>query len=311
MTLSLGATELFIDRGTLTYTGPERNEFRATVSHNTLEIDDTSSVVPGEAFKWLPGIPARAQGLVCSSAPFSSFFGLAMGHVAGGRYSVHCRGVLHQRGGAWVVHDLAARTAACGGVLRWQLAPHLTAAALADHQVLVRDGTGRAVATIFMRGAAPVRVVTRDASPRLGQRVSAQCLELPLDASLEALTIVAPAEGGSAVVSFEVDAQHPEPGVRWTDGAGQHRVVTGAGQALQLPAGAKLNRGLMWRVESVNAVGSDLHGALIAALPTAVQQLPGVVQAVTQIGEQSGRMIVLANTRGRWERLQVQEPRRG
>ena len=30
MTLSLGAMELFFDRGTLTYTGPERNEFRAT-----------------------------------------------------------------------------------------------------------------------------------------------------------------------------------------------------------------------------------------------------------------------------------------
>ena len=62
MTLSLGATRLFIDRGTLTYTGPERNEFRATVSHNTLEIDASSSVTPGDAFTWLPGIPPRAHG---------------------------------------------------------------------------------------------------------------------------------------------------------------------------------------------------------------------------------------------------------
>src|SRR4029077_2401476 len=105
MTLSLGATELFIDRGTLTYTGPERNEFRATVSHNTLEIDDTSSVLPAEAFKWLSRVPSRAEGIVCSSPHFSSFFGLATGHVAGGRPSAHCRGVLHRRGGPWVVHD--------------------------------------------------------------------------------------------------------------------------------------------------------------------------------------------------------------
>jgi len=35
------------------------------------------------------------------------------------------------------------------------------------------------------------------------------------------------------------------------------------------------------------------------------------VQAVTHGEEQSGRMIVLANTHGRWQQLDVEEPRRG
>ncbi len=311
MTLSLGATELFIDRGTLTYTGPERNEFRATVSHNTLEIDDTSSILPAEAFKWLPGTPPRAQGIVCSSAHFSSFLGLAMGHVAGGRPSAHCRAVLHRRGGPWVVHDRGVRTAPRGGVLRWQLAPRLTAAVLTEHSVVIRDGAGSDVATIFLRGAAPVRIVTRDVSPRFGQRVTAQCLELPLDATLDALTIVVPAGGGEVVVRFEVDARHPERGVCWTDAAGRHRVVTGAGQAPQLPDGPELNPGLTWWVEGANAAGQDVHGTLIAALPTAGPPAPGDVQAVTHELEQSGRMIVLTNTRGRWQQLGVEEPQRG
>jgi hypothetical protein len=311
MTLSLGSTELFIDRGTLTYTGPERNEFRATVSHNTLEIDATSSIDPGEAFKWRPGIPPPAQGIVCSSAHFGSFSGVSMGHVAGGRPSAHCRAVLHRRGGAWVVHDRGVRTAARGGVLRWQLAPHLTAAVLTEHSVVIRDGAGSDVATIFLRGAAPVRIVTRDVSPRFGQRVTAQCLELPLDTKLEALTIVVPAGGDEAVVSFEVDARHPERGVRWTDAAGRHRVVTEVGQAPQLLAGLELNPGLTWWVESPDAADQDVHGVLIATLPTSAPSAPGDVQAITHALEQSGRMIVLANTRGRWQQLGVEEPRRG
>jgi hypothetical protein len=311
MTLSLGATELFIDRGTLTYTGPERNEFRATVSHNTLEIDDTSSVLPAEAFKWLPGTPPRAQGVVCSSAHFSSFLGLATGHVAGGRPSTHCRAVLHRRGGPWVVHDRGVRTAARGGVLRWQLAPRLTAAVLTDLSVVIRDGAGSDVATIFLRGAAPVRIVTRDVSRRLGQRLTAQCLELPLDATLEALTIVVPTGGDGAVVSFAVDAQHPEGGVRWTDAAGRHRVVTGATQAPQLLAGLELKPGLTWWVESPDGADQDVDGVLIAALPTSAPSAPFDVQAVTHALEQSGRMIVLANTRGRWQQLGVEEPQRG
>ena len=311
MTLSLGATELFIDRGTLTYTGPERNFFRATESHNTLEIDDTSSVLPADPFKWLPGIPPRAQGVVCSSLHFSSFFGMATGHMAGGRPSAHCRGVLRRRGGPWVIHDRGVRTAARGGVLRWQLAPHLTAAVLDQYSVVIRDGAGGGVATIFMRGAAPVRIVARDVSPRFGQRVTAQCLELPLDSSLEALTIVAPAGGDGTVMSFAVDAQHPEQGVCWTDGAVRNRVVTRAGQAPQLPAGLELNAGLTWRVESRDAAAEDTHGALIAALPTPAPSAPGDVHAITHAGEQSGRMIVLANTCGRWQPLDVVEPRRG
>ena len=64
-------------------------------------------------------------------------------------------------------------------------------------------------------------------------------------------------------------------------------------------------------LESLEACGQDTHGALIAALPMPAPSAPGDVHAITHAGEQSGRMIVLANTRGRWQRLGVVEPRRG
>jgi hypothetical protein len=309
MTLTLGTTTLFIDRGTLTYTGPERNEFRATLSHNTLEIDDTSSVTPGAAFKWLPGIPARAQGVVSCAADFSSFVGLAPGHVAGGRPSAHCRRVLHQRRGAWLIHDRGVRRASRGGMLRWQLAPSLIAAPLSAQSVAIRNETGRGVATIVMRGAAAVRIVTRDVSLRLGQRIAAQCLELPLDASLEALTIIAPAARDGSLLTFEVDGSTGRGGVAWSDAMGRHRVLIGAPEeASQLPEPMSRNADLLWWVEGPAHGGND---GLLAAMPAFAPAVPDDAQVVTNLPEESGKMLLWAKTTGRWTPLRVAEPRRG
>jgi Heparinase II/III-like protein/Heparinase II/III N-terminus len=311
MTLSLGVTELFIDRGTLTYCGAERNDFRSTLSHNTLEIDGTSSVVPAEPFKWLSGTPPRGQGLVCSSMHFSSFFGMATGHVSGGRPSTHTRAVLHRRGGAWVIHDRGARSAAREGLLRWQLAPGLTASVLEQGSVSIRDGTGRVVATVFLRGATPVRIVPREVSPRLGQRVSAQCLELRLDSSLEALTIVAPAAPEGAVVSFATQAGSHERAVYWRDVTGSHCVIAGAPQEAPWPGGPAVDAGVTWRVESTSSAAGDPEGTLLAALPARAAQRLADVQAITHLPEESGRMIVVTHAGGRWQQLGVETPRRG
>jgi hypothetical protein len=192
-------------------------------------------------------------------------------------------------------------------VLRWQLAPHLTADVSGEHSVVIRDDGGRVVATIFLRGAAPVRIVRRDVSLRFGQRVAASCLELPTGDSLEALTIVAPSGPDGAVVSFAVDEQLPEQGVVWTDTLGRHRLLVGAGPSPPLPREVVPNVDLTWYAER-EAAGQ--HGALIAALRTMHLHLPGDMQAVTR-GGQSARMIVMAHTHGRWEQLDVTEPRRG
>jgi hypothetical protein len=307
MTVALGAVELFIDRGTLTYTGPERDEFRSTLSHNTLEIDGTSSVSPGAAFKWLPGIPARAQGAVYSSVDFSSFFGLATGHVSSGRPSTHCRRVLHYRGGAWVVHDRGGREGARSGVLRWQLAPGLVATFLTPHSIAIRTSAGIGLAAICTSGAAPLRIVTREVSPRLGQRVPAQCLELQLDAVLEALTIIVPASADGSLVTFETDEDGRS--IRWNEAAGRHHLsVAAPGQAAPLPAGIAGNADLVWQV-GVAARGDV--SALLAAMPTFTPGEPYGEPVVADEARQSGRMIALANTAGRWTQLELEEPRRG
>jgi hypothetical protein len=308
MTLTLGSTPLFIDRGTFTYTGTERNEFRATISHNTLEIDGTSSVTPGAAFKWQPGIPARAQGVVACGADFSSFFGLASGHAASDTPSVHCRRVLHQRGGTWLIHDRAVRAGARSGVLRWQLAPKLCATPLGARSVAIRNEAGAPVATIFMRGVSALRIVTRDVSLRLGQRVPAQCLELPLDASLEALTIIAPAAANGSLLTFEIGGPPASCGIAWSDAAGRHRVIVGAPEEPSvLPEGIAGNSDLLWwvgdRVQD--------HDALLAAIPAFVPVIPPDARVVTEPLTESGKMTLWTHTGGRWTQLPVAEPRLG
>jgi hypothetical protein len=177
--------------------------------------------------------------------------------------------------------------------------------------LLVRDDAGRLVATVFLQGAAPVRIVSREVSPRLGQRVSAQCLELPLDSALEALTIIVPAGPEGSAVSFEVEALRDAGTVRWTDATGRHCVITGAAQGAPLPGAPAVQAGLTWRIESAAAAAGDAEGTLLAALPAPPPQPPADVQAITHLPEESGRMIVVTYTGGRWQQLGVDTPRRG
>jgi hypothetical protein len=317
VTLSLGATELFIDRGTFTYMGAQRNEFRSTASHNTLEIGGESSVTPGGPFKWLPGVPPRPQGVVYSSTHFSGFAARATGHVDSARPSLHRRRVLHLRGGAWVIHDQGVRDGARGGTLRWQLAAGLVAESLTPHCVAIRDHAGLRIATIFMLGASVPRIVTRDASSRLGQRAPAQCLELPVDASLEALTVIVPAAADGRVVAIALDGELASTCIIWADDGGSHRLTRGLPPlaAAVPPAHLLADADLLWCVDrSRGSAGTGTHCDLVAAMradsPPA-PDVPDVAQLVTDGRELSGKMIVLEHSDGDWSAVSIEEPRRG
>jgi hypothetical protein len=218
---------------------------------------------------------------------------------------------LHRHGGAWLIHDRGVRAGTRGGVLRWQLAPQLTAVPLTAESVAVRNAAGAGVATIIMRGASAVRIVTREVSLRLGQRSAAQCLELALDASLEALTIVAPAGRDGTLPTLEVDGPLARAGVTWSDAAGRHRVIVGAPEeqdALQLPAGMARGAEFLWCVEGAAQV---VRHAVVAAMPAFTPEVPRDARAGTNLPEESGKMLLWTNTGGHWTQLSVAQPRRG
>jgi Heparinase II/III-like protein/Heparinase II/III N-terminus len=290
MTLSVGGVPLFIDRGTLTYSGVERNEFRSTASHNTLELDAESAATPGEAFRWRD-VPPPAHGRLFSSAAFTGFAGSASGHVGTSRPSLHTRLVLHRRAGGWVIRDRAERRACQAAVVRWQLAPGLQAVERAPRIVEVLAGEA-VLATVWAPNCA-VRIVTRDVSPRLGQRVAAQCLEITLTPALEALTLVLPAQAQLSHAAAQAQRYC------WQDPQGSHCVSTAGGAAPQLPSAAQAE--LVWCCAP--AGGNALQPELAAAL-----WAPGARQGQPDESADSGRMLVMERQHDAWAQLPVELP---
>lgn len=300
MTLTFGATPLFIDRGTLTYSGRERNEFRSTLSHNTLELDEESSVTPGEPFRW-HDVPPRASAQVFAAAAFSACVGIAPGHAGGDRPSGHRRLVLHQRGGAWLVRDQAVRRAARTARVRWQLAPQLRAQPDGPQLMRVVDASGATLATVWAPGAVELRAVRRTVSLRLGQRQEAECLELLLPESLTCLTLIVP---GAAQIE-------PAPSaaagcLAWSDALGSHRLILGPQsadpEAAQLLGTAELS----WWVARGRTGGGD--AGFVADLVAAfTAPAPADVRPFTVGALGSGTMTVLERSASGWAAMPVDE----
>jgi hypothetical protein len=102
--LSIGPRRVIIDRGTPTYDpGPERNELRATASHNTLEVNEANQFDVWKAFR----VGRRAsiheleygetRGLAYLTAWHDGYRPLGI---------IHRRTILSIPGAGWIIHDL-------------------------------------------------------------------------------------------------------------------------------------------------------------------------------------------------------------
>lgn len=123
--LTLGGRPLFVDAGTYTYVGAERDAFRTTAAHNTVEIDATSTSIPDTAFRWSLVAHAHATGWV-SNSDFDYFTGRHDGYAALSSPVEHERGVMRLSHGLWIVRDSLHSTGAHHAVLRWHCAPGLS-----------------------------------------------------------------------------------------------------------------------------------------------------------------------------------------
>jgi hypothetical protein len=222
LTLSLGNQPVFIDRGTYSYVGPERNQFRETMSHNTLEVDGESSVVPLQPFQWGP-IPPRPRAHLWHRGPVTGVEAEAYGHAGTGRPSLHRRVVLRMVGGAWVVVDGGERPGSRAGVIRWQMAPNLIATEHQEGVFAISRSDGATVAWIVSCGVVARRVSQRTVSLRLRHQTDAQCIELDTGPKLRAATVIVPAAAGSAAPVFATDTAVQR--VEWQDPSGRHRLL--------------------------------------------------------------------------------------
>ncbi|HEX8707358.1 MAG TPA: alginate lyase family protein [Pyrinomonadaceae bacterium] len=97
---------LLVDPGTYTYTGSSemRDLFRASAAHNTLTIDDSSSSLPGGAFKWEHTAQAGLREWFTHQR-FDIFEGAHDGYERLANPATHTRGVLFLKDDYWVMRE--------------------------------------------------------------------------------------------------------------------------------------------------------------------------------------------------------------
>jgi Heparinase II/III-like protein/Heparinase II/III N-terminus len=141
VSVAAGGRPALVDAGTYTYSGPERNAFRATAAHNTVAVDGQSASVPGdEPFQWRHVAGCALREWV-STDRFDFFEGAHDGYARLAAPAEHARGILFVKGGYWVVRDRIATAGAHHVAARWHCDPALRARVVADGVVDVEDGS--------------------------------------------------------------------------------------------------------------------------------------------------------------------------
>jgi hypothetical protein len=224
MTLTLGPRPLLVDRGTLTYVGAERNEFRATSSHNTLEFDGESSVEPLGPFQW-GRRPSPPSAQLQEYGALALFHGTAEGHFHTERRSRHERHVGHLRDGAWVVADKGIR-AGSAATARWQFDAGLDIRPTQHSGFDVLREDGALMAHVRFVGQAGLRLRHRSISPRYGRSREAMVAEADVGPGRWLVTVLIPRTPGDGIELFEHDAGQPGL-LAWRQGESMHCVASG------------------------------------------------------------------------------------
>ena len=92
---------VLIDPGTFCYVCPERDRFRGTAAHNTLQVDSRDQAQPNGPFAWT-GMPET----IVDRWHTSEFFDLFAGHHNGYHPVIHHRWVFGLKNKFWLVRDL-------------------------------------------------------------------------------------------------------------------------------------------------------------------------------------------------------------
>ncbi len=127
MELYAAGRPLLIDAGTYSYVRDERNVFRSTARHNTIELDGEGSCVPGQQpFRWESVHHARGS-LQFEQDGIALFQGSHDGYTRLQQPAIHSRSVFHPARGTWIIEDCVRTAGTHSLVSRWHLAPGVQA----------------------------------------------------------------------------------------------------------------------------------------------------------------------------------------
>jgi hypothetical protein len=127
LTLHAEDRELLGDPGTYEYVsaGTDRNWFRGTAAHNTLQLDGRNQSEPKGPFAWNCLTKAAAEVWI-SGQTFDLFVGSHDGYSLPENPTIHRRWVFFRKPKFWLVRDLMLGTGQHQLDLRWHLNPELS-----------------------------------------------------------------------------------------------------------------------------------------------------------------------------------------
>lgn len=122
--LTANGKPLLIDPGTFTYAdaGGERDWFRGTSAHNTIQVDDSNQADPAGPFEW----KGRANGSVdtwITGKTFDFFVGTHTGYSQLPSPVQHRRFIFHLKSRFWIIRDVLHGTGLHKLVASWHFAP--------------------------------------------------------------------------------------------------------------------------------------------------------------------------------------------
>lgn len=122
--LSVGGDAWLGDPGSFRYisAGPERNLFRGTAAHNTLQVDRRSQAEPSGPFAWA-ALPAVKTEHWTVSEEFDLFAGSHDGYYRLPQPVIHRRWIFHRKPHFWLVRDVAEGAGEHDLEIFWHFAP--------------------------------------------------------------------------------------------------------------------------------------------------------------------------------------------
>ena len=136
--LSVGGRPVLIDSGTFSYTGAERDAFRATAAHNTATVDGESSSLTDGQFHWRHIARTTVHGW-STSAEADFWRGSHDGYRRLADPATHERSILFLHGRYVVVLDAIAAEGSHEWSVHWHVAPDLEVSERTANAVAITD----------------------------------------------------------------------------------------------------------------------------------------------------------------------------
>lgn len=168
--VAVGGQRVFVDAGTHGYSDDERDRFRGTAAHNTLELAGEPSAVPDGPFSWKKKADGRVK--VWFSTPnFDYLEAVHDGYAREPFAAIHERRVLFLKGWGWFIFDTVHSEGVHEGVIRYHCTPGISVVSHASEAMALSLNPGeKTVATMGLSPEVVVSVGRSPFSPVYGKR---------------------------------------------------------------------------------------------------------------------------------------------